>query len=203
MAERPAGMSQPSNGQKCTRGAEPLADEAQPGNAGMGGFRHRSLHVEVKDRFRAAGALLGQAPPAGIAHARRAVADGAVAHEIDIGVAPAIRPASTSHRSSVPLRRRSQRSPPEGVGRTSPPAHPPKTRAAISGQSFASLPISRLANSVRAWRHGSEGVAIARAREQRNRRAPRVARLRDWLVCLLAERSYDLVVGSQSSAARW
>ena len=41
--------------------SEPLADEAQPGNAGMGGFRHRSLHVEMKDRFRAAGALLGQA----------------------------------------------------------------------------------------------------------------------------------------------
>jgi type I restriction enzyme R subunit len=48
----------------------PLADEAQPGNAGMGGFRHRSLHVEVKHRFRAARALLGQAPPAGIARSR-------------------------------------------------------------------------------------------------------------------------------------
>ncbi len=52
----------------------------------MGGFRHRALHVEMKHRFRAAGAFLGQAPPAGIAHARRAVAGDAVAHEIDIDV---------------------------------------------------------------------------------------------------------------------
>ena len=56
-------------------GAEALADEAQPGNPCMGGFRHRSLHVEVKHRFRAARALLGQTPPAGIAHTRRAVAE--------------------------------------------------------------------------------------------------------------------------------
>ena len=65
---------------------EPLADEAQPGNPGMGGFRHRSLHVEMKHRFCAARALLGQAPPASIAHARRAVAECALADEIDIGV---------------------------------------------------------------------------------------------------------------------
>jgi len=43
----------------------------------MGGFRHRSLYVEVKDRFRAARALLRQAPPAGISRARRTVAEDA------------------------------------------------------------------------------------------------------------------------------
>ena len=39
-----------------------LADETQPGDAGMGGFRHRPLHVEVKHRFGTAGAFLGQPP---------------------------------------------------------------------------------------------------------------------------------------------
>jgi len=67
-------------------GAEALADEAQPGNPRMGGFRHRSLHVEVKHGFRAARALLGQPPPAGITHARRAVPQDTVADELDIGV---------------------------------------------------------------------------------------------------------------------
>jgi hypothetical protein len=37
-----------------------LADEAQPGNAGVGRFRHRTLHVEMKNRFCAARALFGQ-----------------------------------------------------------------------------------------------------------------------------------------------
>ena len=72
--------------------AQPLADEAQPGNAGMGGFRHRSLHVEMKDGFRAAGPLVGQAPPAGIAHARRAIPGDAIAHEIDMDVILVRRP---------------------------------------------------------------------------------------------------------------
>jgi hypothetical protein len=67
-------------------GPEPLANEAQPGNPGMGGFRHRSLHVEVIYRFRAASTLLGQPSPAGIAHARCAVAHRAVADEIDVDV---------------------------------------------------------------------------------------------------------------------
>jgi hypothetical protein len=31
-----------------------LTDEPQPGKPGMGGFEHRSLHVEMKNRFRAA-----------------------------------------------------------------------------------------------------------------------------------------------------
>ncbi len=66
--------------------AKTLANEAQPGNPGMGGFRHRSLHVEMDDRFRAAGTLLGQPSLAGIAHARCAVAHRAVADEIDVDV---------------------------------------------------------------------------------------------------------------------
>jgi hypothetical protein len=43
------------------------------------------------------------------------------------------------------------------------------------------------------WHHGSEGVAIARAREQQNRCAPRVQRLHDWLVRVLAEQRYGLL----------
>src|SRR5215207_2677313 len=66
--------------------SEALADEAQPGNTGMGRFRHRSLNIEVKHRFGAAGALLGQAPPARIASASGAIAHHALADEIDIGV---------------------------------------------------------------------------------------------------------------------
>ena len=45
---------------------KPLTNEAQPGNTGMGGFRHGSLHVEVKDGFRAARVFFGQTPPAGV-----------------------------------------------------------------------------------------------------------------------------------------
>jgi hypothetical protein len=66
--------------------AETLADKAQPRDTCMGGFRHRSLNIELKDRLRAARALLGQPSPAGIAHARSAVAYRAVADEIDVDV---------------------------------------------------------------------------------------------------------------------
>jgi len=65
---------------------EPLANEAQPGNAGMSGFCHRALRVEVKDGFRSTGALLGQPPPAGVAHARCAITHRSFADEINIGV---------------------------------------------------------------------------------------------------------------------
>jgi hypothetical protein len=41
--------------------------------------------------------------------------------------------------------------------------------------------------------HGSEGVAIARAREVLSAGASRVERLHDWLVRLLAERSHELL----------
>ena len=58
----------------------------------MGRFRHRSLNVEVKHRFRAAGALLRQAPPARIASASGAIAHHALADEIDIGVVVVGRP---------------------------------------------------------------------------------------------------------------
>src|SRR5262249_14277032 len=64
--------------------SKPVADEPQPGDAGMSRFRHRPLHVEMKHRLRTAGALLREPPPAGIAGARRAVAHHAIAHEIDI-----------------------------------------------------------------------------------------------------------------------
>ena len=66
--------------------AQPLADEAQPRNPGMGGFCYRSLHVEMKHRFCAAGAFLGQPPPARVARARSAVAAYALANEIDVDV---------------------------------------------------------------------------------------------------------------------
>jgi hypothetical protein len=44
--------------------SEALADEAQPRDPRMRGFRDRPLHIELKDRFRAARAFLSQPPPA-------------------------------------------------------------------------------------------------------------------------------------------
>src|SRR5262249_10794463 len=73
-------------------GATAMADEPQPGNPRVRRFRHRALHVELKHRLSAAGALLGQPPPTGIAGARCAVAHHALAHEIDIGVIVVGRP---------------------------------------------------------------------------------------------------------------
>ena len=58
----------------------------------MGGVRHRSLHVEVKDGFGAAGAFHGQPPPTGIPHPRRAIPGESIPHEIDIGVVCVGRP---------------------------------------------------------------------------------------------------------------
>ena len=52
----------------------------------MGGFGHCPVHIEVKNGFCAASALLRQTPPAGTAHPLRAIADKAVADEIDIDV---------------------------------------------------------------------------------------------------------------------
>ncbi len=49
-----------------------------------GWIRYLSLHVEVKHRFDAAGALLAQSPPARTAHACCAVADRTIADEVDI-----------------------------------------------------------------------------------------------------------------------
>ena len=72
--------------------SKPFADEAQPGNPSMGGFSYRSLDVEMKDGLRAARAPLGQPTPAGVAHARRAIACHAIADEIDVGVILVRRP---------------------------------------------------------------------------------------------------------------
>ena len=46
---------------------QPLPNKAQPGNPSVGGLRHRSLHVEMKDRFGAARSFFGQSAPAGTA----------------------------------------------------------------------------------------------------------------------------------------
>jgi hypothetical protein len=46
IAERPTGMSQPSNGMYAL--TDSLPNEAQPGNSSVGGLRHRSPDVEMK-----------------------------------------------------------------------------------------------------------------------------------------------------------
>jgi hypothetical protein len=68
--------------------------------------------------------------------------------------------------------------------------------------------VARVEAEALVWHHGSEGVAIARAREALSVGEPRVQRLHDWLVRLLAERSYDLLcsvnVGTRYEvAAAW
>jgi hypothetical protein len=57
---------------------------------------------------------------------------------------------------------------------------------------FAFFRLAQVEAEALVWHHGSEGVAIARAREALNAGEPRVQRLHDWLVRLLAERSHDL-----------
>lgn len=84
MAERPAGISQPSIGQKWKRGPQLLADETQPRDPVMGGFRYRVLHVEMEDRNCAAGVFLGQPLQRALHNARSTIAYRAVANEIDI-----------------------------------------------------------------------------------------------------------------------
>ncbi len=51
----PAGRGGPAiEGPEVDAVAQLLAEEAQPGEAGVGGFRHRPGHVEVEDRLSAA-----------------------------------------------------------------------------------------------------------------------------------------------------
>ena len=76
----------PVKGPEMYARAELLADEAQPGDARMGGLGDGALHIEMKDGFRGAGAFFGKPPPTGIAHAFGAIARRAIAHKIHIGV---------------------------------------------------------------------------------------------------------------------
>ena len=55
--------------------------------------------------------------------------------------------------------------------------------------------LARVEAEALVWHHGNEGVTIARARQAQSAGASRVQRLHDWLVRLLAERSYDLLRG--------
>ena len=56
---------------------------------------------------------------------------------------------------------------------------------------FAFFRLAQVEAEALVWHHGSEGVAIAR--EALNAGEPRVQRLHDWIVRLLAERSHDLL----------
>jgi len=60
---------------------------------------------------------------------------------------------------------------------------------------FAFFRLARAEAEALVWHHGNEGVAMAREREALNADASQVQRLHDWLVRLLAERSYDLLRG--------
>ena len=70
-----------------------------------------------------------------------------------------------------------------------------RTCSASTAIILAFFRLARVEAEALVWHHGSEGVTIARTREARSAGAPRVQRLHDWLVRLLAERSYDLLRG--------
>lgn len=84
MPERP-GVGVELEGPEMDPLAELLAKVAHPRQAGMGGLRPAVLHIEVEDGLRAA-ALLSQPPPAGIPHARGAVATQSVSDEVNLQV---------------------------------------------------------------------------------------------------------------------
>jgi hypothetical protein len=53
--------------------------------------------------------------------------------------------------------------------------------------------LSRLEAEALVWRHGSAGVEAARERERMGRDGNLEARVRDWMVRLLAERKHELL----------
>lgn len=73
-------------------GVKTMAQEPQPGNAGVGGLRHRTLDVEMEHRLRATSPHYRQAPPLAISLAQSPLAGCAIADEIHIGVVLVGRP---------------------------------------------------------------------------------------------------------------
>ena len=72
--------------------AQLLTEVKQPREASVGGLGHRSLHVEMKDRFGRTSPHFGQSSPSRIPGAGSSVAHGAVSHEVHIGEVLAGRP---------------------------------------------------------------------------------------------------------------
>jgi len=62
------------------------AQKAEPRNARMAGLGHRARHVKVKHRFRRAGSLFGEPPPARTALPSRAVAANSISHKLNVDV---------------------------------------------------------------------------------------------------------------------
>jgi hypothetical protein len=62
-------------------------------------------------------------------------------------------------------------------------------------RAFAVFRLARVEAEALVWHCGREGVAVARAREKQSVGAPRVQWLHDWLVRVLAERSFRLLRG--------
>ena len=65
---------------------------ANPGQARVRGFGHRSRHIEVKDGLGCSGTFLGQPSPASVAGTGHTIAADAVTDKIDIGVVLVGRP---------------------------------------------------------------------------------------------------------------
>ncbi|GBL38872.1 hypothetical protein EMGBD2_01300 [Nitrospirota bacterium] len=66
--------------------AKVVTHVAQPRDARVGGFRHRTLYIEMENRLRTTRTLLGQATPASVPHPGRAVSPYPVTHELDVNV---------------------------------------------------------------------------------------------------------------------
>src|SRR5271156_2651852 len=66
--------------------AKPLTNEPQPRNSSMRRFRHRALHIELKDGLRAARPFLGEATPTTVPGTGGAVALAAFAYRFYVDV---------------------------------------------------------------------------------------------------------------------
>ena len=69
-----------------------LPDFAQPRDRGMGRFGDGALNIKMKNRFCRPCRFFCQSPPVPLSHPRRTISDGAIPHEIDVGVRSICRP---------------------------------------------------------------------------------------------------------------
>jgi hypothetical protein len=127
------------------------------------------VEIELKGRFRAARALLGQAPPAGVAHARRAVAVNAVADELDIGVILVGRPVALEIiEEARPVRRQSMRL--EIAQREGKAVVDADQRGRILGEPFHDIRRCRAGSSI-CEGSAAAGLRPAARRPRRDKRA--------------------------------
>src|SRR5665213_3145146 len=76
----------PVKGPEMDLSSQPPAQVEKPWQAGMGGFCHGTLDIELENRLGGSGPKFGYPPPPGIAGTRLPVARYSVTHEFHIGI---------------------------------------------------------------------------------------------------------------------